>query len=163
VKHVRSTLPGGSWVGPTSGDQHAALWYRHKVKDLGTLGGAGSYAYDINASGEVVGTAELSSGAYNYHAALFKNGKVIDLNSALSPTLAATVTLTDAEGINDKCEIVVNGFNNKTIDSVSFVLSPKHPSSCHRCERSDDWKAQSEHGADDSDCNRDDDGQDDGD
>ena len=79
----------------------------------------------------------------------------------LSPALAATVTLTDAEGINDKCEIVVNGTNNTTGDGVSFVLSPKHPSKCSRCERSDDWKAQPEHRDDDSDCKRDDDGQDD--
>ena len=67
-------------------------------------------------------TAHTASGAQD--AALFVDGKVINLNTFLSPSLAATVTLTDATGINNKGWIVVNGINDQTGLSETFVLKP---------------------------------------
>jgi probable HAF family extracellular repeat protein len=149
------------WANTTGGDQHAAFWDRKKVRDLGTLGGKTSSANGINAGGYIVGAADTNNGGSHATLWMSARAKPIDLNSEIDSSLA--ITLTNAAGINDKCQIVANGTNNTTGAEVSFVLSPKHYSKCNHCERSDDWKAQSEHGADDSDCKRDDDGQDDGD
>lgn len=44
-------------------NQHAALWRRGTVLDLGTLAGGDSYADDLNASGQVVGWSSHWSGA----------------------------------------------------------------------------------------------------
>ena len=53
------STPAGEVVGwsayDASGDMHAFLYSNGKMTDLGTLGGACSYGYGINASGEVVG------------------------------------------------------------------------------------------------------------
>ncbi len=62
-----------------SGNQHAFLWDENGgMQDLGTLGGAHSYAYGINNSGEVVGTAITV--ALAYHAFLY-NGTMHDLGT----------------------------------------------------------------------------------
>ena len=45
---------------------HAFLWTRHGMTDLGTLAGIDSYATVINNAGQVAGYAAASS-AYNYH------------------------------------------------------------------------------------------------
>ncbi len=41
--------------------QHAVLWYRGRMKDLGTLSGSNSIAFGVNAYGETVGEAETST------------------------------------------------------------------------------------------------------
>src|SRR5580704_4030450 len=54
----------------------------YTVTDLGTLGGAGSYAYGINASGQVVGYSHITgnSNAF-YQAFLFSGGAMSDLGT----------------------------------------------------------------------------------
>jgi probable HAF family extracellular repeat protein len=49
------------------------------VTDLGTLGGTSSYAYGINASGQVVGQAEIPG--WGFHAFLYSDGKMTDLGT----------------------------------------------------------------------------------
>lgn len=46
----------------TGGATHAARWNGSSVQDLGTLGGANSFAFGINALGRVVGRSERSGG-----------------------------------------------------------------------------------------------------
>ena len=60
-------MPAGRWWGiadTSSGYQHAFLYSNGTMTDLGTLPAARySVAYGINASGQVVGYADTSSGA----------------------------------------------------------------------------------------------------
>ena len=67
------------------------------MHDLGTLGGYGSTAYAINASGQVAGDAETSAG--QGHAFLYSNGTMQDLG-----TLGGTDS--QAYGINASGEVV---------------------------------------------------------
>jgi probable HAF family extracellular repeat protein len=50
------------------------------MSDLGTLGGTTSYAFGVNNSNQVVGSAQIASDA-SYHAFLYTAGKMVDLNS----------------------------------------------------------------------------------
>ena len=68
------------------------------VTDLGTLGGSTSYAWAVNASGQVVGEAMNSAG--NYRAFAYWQGKMIDLGTLGGDFSSA------AFGINDSGQIV---------------------------------------------------------
>jgi probable HAF family extracellular repeat protein len=68
----------------------------YAVTDLGTLGGPSSAALDINASGQIVGSAMLANGFR--HPFLYENGQLIDLGTLGGNTGSAS-------GINDAGEI----------------------------------------------------------
>src|SRR5215204_2010392 len=70
----------------------------YKVQDLGTLGGSHSWASAINDPGQVVGYSNLA-GDQNYHAFLYKDGKMTDLG-----TLGGTSS--EAKGINISSQVV---------------------------------------------------------
>ncbi|MBI5747805.1 MAG: hypothetical protein HZA00_01680 [Nitrospinae bacterium] len=71
----------------------------YTITDLGTLpGGNQSYAYGINNSGQVVGSAFTEAGYY--HAFLYSGGVMQDLG-----TLGGTHSF--ASGINDSGQVVV--------------------------------------------------------
>jgi probable HAF family extracellular repeat protein len=53
----------GVLAGTISITDHAALWQNGTIQDLGTLGGATSFAYDLNNLGQAVGLAQTSSGS----------------------------------------------------------------------------------------------------
>ena len=65
------------------GDQiaHAFLWEQGRMRDLGTLGGPLSAAYDINDRGEIVGRADPKATNFanpdHGHAFLWRTGKMI--------------------------------------------------------------------------------------
>jgi probable HAF family extracellular repeat protein len=69
------TLPGGTFSQPffmnnhnviagssnlSNNTQHAVLWFGHRIRDLGTLGGPNSFAFAVNAVGSAAGEAETS-------------------------------------------------------------------------------------------------------
>jgi probable HAF family extracellular repeat protein len=68
------------------------------MSDLGTLGGSHSCAYAVNASGQVVGIADLP-GDTDSHAFLYAGGTMHDLGTLGGP-------LSTARGINDAGDVV---------------------------------------------------------
>ena len=119
------------WAEIGNGTEHAALWGPTTTAfDLGTLGGKSSYASGINVEGDVVGSAQTVWGVW--HAVLWTNKHhlAVDLNNEIDGQKALEITLLDAVATNDRCMIVVNGYNNKTGAAESFVLSLTDQSDC---------------------------------
>ena len=69
------------------------------ITDLGTLGGGGSYAYDINEGGDIVGQSSDALG--KQHAVAWFDGTIYDLHSGTPAWETAT-----AYSINDNREVV---------------------------------------------------------
>jgi probable HAF family extracellular repeat protein len=76
------------WLGlPSPTQYHAALWQNGEMKDLGTLGGPGSFAGDVNERGEAVGlsytnsVANKSTGHPTVAPFLWRNGQMINLGT----------------------------------------------------------------------------------
>lgn len=105
---------------------HAFLWTpttpnrtsgsRH---DLGTLGGTNSYAWGINEPGQVVGEAQIV-GNLSYHAFLYSNGVMTDLNTLIPAD--SGWELIRATRINDAGQIIGYGIVNGEIHG--FLLTP---------------------------------------
>ena len=102
----------------------ATLWNGATATDLGTLGGAYSFANAINDAGQVVGYAQTTDNAV-YHATLWSGATAPDLNSFLdASTVSAGWVLENATGINDQGWIVGNASNAQLgITSHAFLLS----------------------------------------
>lgn len=98
--------------------RHAVLYQDGTLVDL-TPGLVGeSFALDINASGQIVGSA--FPGATSQFAFLYDNGTLLDLNSLLSPD--SGWVLTNGGGIDDAGQITGAGFFNG--EYHAFLLSP---------------------------------------
>jgi len=93
------------------------------IKTLPRLGRGLDYAIGLNNHGVVVGRSGVCSGFFDYHAALWQNDKVSDLNDLVVPQPG--VTLMSAEGINDSGEIV--GWASTPTGTRGFVLRPIVP------------------------------------
>ena len=92
---------------------------KYSLKDLGTLGGAGSEAYGINANGQVVGVSDLPGDAVQ-HAFLYSGGTMTDLGTLPGKTLSA------ANGINDLGQIVGTSYsysNGEEVGDRAFLYS----------------------------------------
>ena len=102
--------------------RHAFLWDGHTMQDLGALGGSGSAGLAINASGLVVGaTGDAESRAF-----VWIEGTLYDLNSLIDPAdpLKPHVTLTRAEDINDRGQVLAAGVDSRTSGRRLYVVSP---------------------------------------
>jgi probable HAF family extracellular repeat protein len=108
-----------------------------EMKDLGTLSGTNAYGYDINASGYVVGTSDVTGGgthAYVWHDdnsnGVNDPGEMKDLNAQFSD--ASWTTLVEARSINDGGQIV--GWGTMTNgETHAFLLTPTvgfNPTAC---------------------------------
>jgi probable HAF family extracellular repeat protein len=84
----------------------------------GLDGGTTSLPSGINRQGNIVGASDVGGGGAN-HAVLYREGKLVDLNDLVDPSLTL---LTGAAGINDKGQIVAGGLNGGV-----YVLTPIRP------------------------------------
>ncbi|OGA98908.1 MAG: hypothetical protein A3E25_12910 [Burkholderiales bacterium RIFCSPHIGHO2_12_FULL_69_20] len=84
----------------------AALYSGGITRELGTLGGAGSWVTGLNASGTVIGESELAGAG--------KAGFVYDNGSLRATTAAAGSDTFLPAGINDLAQIVGQGFNRNS-------------------------------------------------
>ena len=103
-----------------SGAFHAFLYSNGVMTDLGTLGGTYSAGNAINNAGQITGFFSTASGVQ--HAFIYSSGVMVDLNSLIDPSLQ--ITLSEATGINDLGQIVVN-MDYGSIDSRhAYLLTP---------------------------------------
>jgi probable HAF family extracellular repeat protein len=105
------------------GPEHAFASSPTTFIDLGGLpngDGCFTYATAVNASGVTVGTSSLSFN--DYHAAIWVNGRVADLNSLLAPVLPANTELTAAIDVTDSGKILLRAINTKT-NSVGYLIA----------------------------------------
>jgi probable HAF family extracellular repeat protein len=119
------------WADIANGNAHAALWGPNtRANDLGTLGGKTSTANGVNIQGDAVGSSQTPSGAS--HAVLWTHLHYLaeDLNNEIG-VVTKQITLTDAPGTNDHCQVLANGYDNKTKVSQIYVLSLLDPRKCN--------------------------------
>ena len=120
------SIPGIAWAINDS-DQvvgsletgHAFLYSDGIMLDLGTLGGGGSGAWNINEHGQVVGLSYTASG--EEHAFLYSDGVMSDLNAMIPGD--SGWTLLEAADINENGQIVGKGIapNGR---QHAFLLTP---------------------------------------
>jgi probable HAF family extracellular repeat protein len=94
---------------------HVLLYSNGQTTDLGTLPDIPDATGEaINNDGQVVGYGDTGPITSPF---LYSNGVMVDLNSAIDPTLQ--IRLTNAAGINDSGQIVANAENGD-----SYLLTP---------------------------------------
>jgi probable HAF family extracellular repeat protein len=98
---------------------HAFLYSDGTLTMMTAPGAAYTFGYGINDSGQIVGETLLSDNS-TFHALLFSNGAVTDLNTLIDPT--SGWTLNSATGINDAGQIV--GYGTLNGQTQAFLLTP---------------------------------------
>jgi probable HAF family extracellular repeat protein len=102
----------------TNGAIHAFLDQSGKMNDLGTLGGRISNAGAINNEGDVVGYAGTAASVS--HGYIDRNGQMIDLNSLIPAN--SGIVITNAQDINDRGEIVADGYATSSPNALLALL-----------------------------------------
>lgn len=107
-------------------DVHAFYWSSGTgILDMGTLGGQSSRALGLNSQGEAVGEAEYNPAVFGYHAFYWNRATGMrDMNSLLSPADAVMWTLTSAQDINDRRQVVGTGqvtINGSTVNHAILL------------------------------------------
>ncbi len=109
-----SDLPGDNY-------QHAFLWQKGMMTDLGTLpGDVISVGCGINNRGQVAGVSQDANG--NDHAYLWQNGVMTDLNSLIPPN--SPLYLMHAFSINSAGEIVGFALQISTGEIHAYLAIP---------------------------------------
>src|SRR5271157_5380314 len=109
-----SDLPGDNY-------QHAFLWQKGKMSDLGTLpGDVVSVGCGINNRGQVAGVSQDANG--NDRAYLWQNGVMTDLNTLIPAN--SPLYLMHAFGINSAGEIVGFAYNTQTGNVDAYLAIP---------------------------------------
>jgi len=119
---IRPLSASGQVIGHTASG--AVLWDHGTIVWLGTLGGNLVWPQQINAAGQVIGQAAIGAvgigGNGVYHAFVWENGTMTDLNNLLPDNPAAPYV--DAESINDFGQIVVSRDGKGVAEA--FLLTP---------------------------------------
>ncbi|MGA8596373.1 MAG: beta-propeller fold lactonase family protein [Bryobacteraceae bacterium] len=142
INNLGEIVGGSNTV--ANGPNHLFLYTQGAMHDLGTVDGKATEGTQINDRGEIIGTPDflyrdggfhklpIGPGGINNrgdivggkavnngssHAFLYIDGKLIDLNRLVDPSLTL---LTGASGINDHGQIVVIGVNGHL-----YVLTPR--------------------------------------
>jgi probable HAF family extracellular repeat protein len=102
------------------GSRHAFLYSGGALSDLGTLGGSKSYAVGISDTGQVMGYS-LVAGDMAFHAFLYGEGVMRDLNDLIDPALGWV--LTGAYSMNASGQIVGIGVYDGR--SRAILLTPE--------------------------------------
>ncbi len=114
------TTSGGSL--DVQAQAQASLYQNGKQTQLGTLGGAGSFGYDVNDSGQAVGAANLA-GDKAYHAFVYAQGQLKDLGTLGGANSAAFA-------INEAAQIA-GVSDTQTIDTAVLPQSGVNAASPH--------------------------------
>jgi probable HAF family extracellular repeat protein len=93
---------------------HATVWQNGVLKDLGTLGGTTSYAYGVNDAGWTVGEAFIS-GDQGDHAALWRDGQVVDLGASLVGSIYSAANAVNNKGLVGGTSMLSNYQNHALI------------------------------------------------
>ena len=120
----KGQVTGTSDTAPDYAVQHAFLYSNRSMRDLGTLGGMNSYGFGINDRGQVVGESNTAGNVPGTdHAFLYSNGSMQDLNHDIG-SANTLYTLTSANAINDRGQILVDATVNATGDVAVLLLTP---------------------------------------
>jgi probable HAF family extracellular repeat protein len=103
----------------TSGETHAFLWARGRMRDLGTLGGSFSTANGINQSGQIVGLSSLVGDAAA-HGFLFENGRMIDLG-ALFGDFSEALDINERDQIVGQSQSIPVIWNRRRIEALDLA------------------------------------------
>jgi len=111
----KGEVVGRADFSPTSTDHHAFLWRRGQgMIDLGTVASQPlSTAHGINSHTQIVGDS-------NGNGWLWENGSIVDLNTLVPSN--SSVHVAGAAAINDRGEIVAEGFPNNGGDHVVVLI-----------------------------------------
>jgi probable HAF family extracellular repeat protein len=121
--NISGQVVGWSGTAGTSGAQDAASWSGGTVTDLGTIDGIGyNQANAINAAGQIVGTADPHCQPCATPVAWLREpgGTLTDLNTLIPA--GSDWTLEQANGINDRGQIVGAGLHNGALHA--YLLTP---------------------------------------
>jgi len=119
--------------GETPEDYEAApcVWKDGKIVALGTFGGPDSYANGLNKQGQVVGRSHTKEDEFfpSFHAFVWENGKLHDLNDLIPAEQKARWVLRDARAINDRGQVLVVGqlrseLHNVLLEPVTAAATP---------------------------------------
>lgn len=132
---IPSTLPNAESIAHAINDSNqivgwaqtgpygqALLWEGSAVTNLGTLGGDGATAFDINSLGQVVGSAQTQGTFGDWHGFLWDRaqGGMVDLNDYLESPEGWSIHR--ALKINDAGQILATGTNLVTGEYRSDLL-----------------------------------------